>query len=191
MKGYLVLENKEVFEGEKIGYDKECICEVVFNTSMGGHLEAFTDPSYKGQGMCLTYPLIGLYGELPAEYEKRKIWLEAIFVHDLESVESNSTANVTLNDLLIKHKIPGLANVNTRKLAKILRANGTMKGMLTDDITDLDKIIEKILDYKIAKSLDDVSTVEKYITRKRKNKDCINGLWINRRGNKRVNKKRM
>jgi carbamoyl-phosphate synthase small subunit len=54
MKGYLVLENGEIFEGEKIGYDKEAICEVVFNTSMVGYLEVFTDPSYKGQGMCMT-----------------------------------------------------------------------------------------------------------------------------------------
>lgn len=58
MKGYLVLENGQIFEGDRIGYDKECICEVVFNTSMAGYLEVFTDPSYKGQGMCMSYPLI-------------------------------------------------------------------------------------------------------------------------------------
>ena len=162
MKGYLVLENGDVFEGEKIGYDKSCICEIVFNTSMGGHLEAFSDPSYRGQGMCMTYPLIGLYGKPKEEYKKKKIWLEAIFVHDLSSVESNSTADITLNDFLNEHKIPGLANVNTRKLTKILRANGTMKGMLTDDISDLDKIIEKISKHKSVKSLEGLSTEEVY-----------------------------
>ena len=59
MKGYLVLENGEIFEGETIGYQKESICEIVFNTSMTGYLEIFTDPSYAGQGVVMTYPLIG------------------------------------------------------------------------------------------------------------------------------------
>ena len=162
MKGYLVLENGEIFEGEKIGYDKECICEVVFNTSMVGYLEIFTDPSYCGQGMCMTYPLIGNYGTMKEDYESKKIWLEAIFIHELAPLESNFRSETSLNEFLIENKIPGLKNINTRKLTKILREKGTMQGMLTKDISNIDSIIEKIKQYKGGNFVEQVSTKEIY-----------------------------
>ena len=80
MVGYLVLENGEIFEGERIGYTKDTVCEVVFNTSMVGYIETFTDPSYLGQGIVMTYPLIGNYGVMPEDYESDRIYAKAIFV---------------------------------------------------------------------------------------------------------------
>ena len=162
MIGYLVLENGEVFEGERIGYIKDTICEVVFNTSMAGYPEVFTDPSYCGQGMCMTYPLIGNYGIIPEDYESKKMWMSAIFIHELAPLPSNFRTQKTLNEFLVENEVPGLSGINTRKLTKILRNNGTMKGMLTDDITNIDKIIEKIKNERITGLVDKVTCKEKY-----------------------------
>lgn len=160
MIGYLVLENGDVFEGERIGYIKDTICEVVFNTSMAGYPEVFTDPSYCGQGMCMTYPLIGNYGIIPEDYESKKMWMSAIFIHEIAPLPSNFRCQKTLNEFLIENEVPGLARVNTRKLTKVLRNHGTMKGMLTDDITNIDNIIEKIKNEKITGLVDKVTSTE-------------------------------
>ena len=74
MKGYLVLENGQIFEGKRIGSNIDTACEVVFNTGMVGYVETFTDPSYAGQGIVMTYPLIGNYGVCLEDCESRKIW---------------------------------------------------------------------------------------------------------------------
>lgn len=160
MKGYLVLENGEVFEGERIGYIKDTICEVVFNTAMVGYIEALIDPTNYGKGMCFTYPLIGNCGVILRDYNTRKIWMNAIFVHELAPLPSNFRTEQTLNEFLVENEIPGLTGINTRKLTRILRNEGTMKGMLTDDITNIDKIIEKIKNEKMTVSLDEVSCKE-------------------------------
>ena len=73
MRGYLVLENGEIFEGERFGTNKNTVCEVVFNTAMAGYIETFTDPSYAGQGIVMTYPLIGNYGVIPEDEESDRI----------------------------------------------------------------------------------------------------------------------
>ena len=163
MKGYLVLENGEVFEGERIGFDADCICEVVFNTSMAGYLEVFTDPSYSGQGVCMTYPLIGNCGISREDYESSKIWLDAIFIHELAPVESNFRSELNLDAFLIENKIPGLCKINTRKLTKLLRENGTMKGMLTSDVSNKEKIIEQIKSHE-SKNFIDLATTDKVYT---------------------------
>lgn len=160
MTGYLVLENGDVFEGERIGYIKDTICEVVFNTSMAGYPEVFTDPSYCGQGMCMTYPLIGNYGIIPEDYESKKMWMSAIFIHELAPLPSNFRTEKTLNEFLVENEVPGLTKINTRKLTKILRNHGTMKGMLTDDISNIDEIIEKMKNEKIVGLVDKVTSTE-------------------------------
>lgn len=163
MKGYLVLENGEVFEGERIGYIKDVICEVVFNTSMAGYPEVFTDPSYCGQGMCMTYPLVGNYGIMKEDYESEKMWMSAIFIHELAPLPSNFRTQKTLNEFLVENEVPGLAGINTRKLTKILRNYGTMKGMLTDNISDIQKIIEQIKNEKIEGLVEKVTSKVPYI----------------------------
>lgn len=149
MKGYLVLENGEIFEGERIGSIVDTTCEVVFNTAMAGYIETFTDPSYYGQGIVMTYPLIGNYGIITEDGESEKIWAKAIFIHEIAQVESNFRGDTDLNSFLRVNKVPGLKDVNTRKLTKILRDNGTMKGKLVSDISNLDEIIDEIKRYKI------------------------------------------
>lgn len=162
MKSYLVLENGQVFEGERIGYKKDVICEVVFNTSMTGYLEIFTDPSYSSQGVVMTYPLIGNYGLTLEDKESMKPWVEAVFVHELAEVESNFRSKLHLDKFLKFNKIPGLQGVNTRKLTKVLRDNGTMRGMLTDKITNIDDIVNKIKDYKVTDIVKNVTSKKVY-----------------------------
>lgn len=158
MKSYLVLENGNIFEGERIGYNADTICEIVFNTSMTGYLEIFTDPSYSGQGVVMTYPLIGNYGLTLEDKESRKPWIQAIFVHELAEVESNFRSKLHIDKFLKYNKIPGLQGINTRKLTKVLRNNGTMRGMLTDDISNLEEILNKIKNYKVTNVVQNVTS---------------------------------
>lgn len=158
MKGYLVLENGDIFEGERIGYNKDAICEVVFNTSMTGYLEVFTDPSYAGQGVVMTYPLIGNYGLTKEDQESRKSWQEAVFVHEIAEVESNFRSTMNIIDFLTENKVPGLQGINTRKLTKVLRNNGTMKGKLTSDISNIEEIIKEIKSYEISHLVEKVTS---------------------------------
>lgn len=164
MKGYLVLENGQIFEGEKIGSNKDTACEVVFNTGMAGYIETFTDPSYAGQGIVMTYPLIGNYGIINEDIESRKVWAKAVFIHELAEYESNFRTEGTLEDFLIKNDIPGLKNVNTRKLTKTLRDSGTMKGYITTDISNLNKIHGEIEKYSVGNVVEEVTSqkIEKY-----------------------------
>ncbi|MDR2823007.1 MAG: carbamoyl phosphate synthase small subunit [Mycoplasmataceae bacterium] len=158
MIGYLVLENGMIFSGERIGYQCDKIFEVVFNTSMSGYIEVLTDPSYTGQGIVFTYPLIGNYGVMREDVESAKIWVSAIFVHELADFASNFRKGINLNDFLIEHKIPGLQNVNTRALTKILRETGVMMGKICDDATDAEKIVTEIKQYHPTLPVDLVTT---------------------------------
>ncbi len=158
MVGYLVLENGEIFEGERIGYNSDTVCEVVFNTSMVGYIETLTDPSYYGQGIVMTYPLIGNYGVMPEDYESEGIFAKAVFVHEVAEFESNFRAKFSFDKFLRDYKVPGLTNVNTRKLVRMLRDHGTMKGYLTSNISNIDDIMKKINEYHIIKAVDKVTS---------------------------------
>lgn len=162
MKGYLVLENGSVFSGERIGYNKDAICEVVFNTSMTGYLEIFTDPSYAGQGVVMTYPLIGNYGLTKEDQESKKPWVEAVFVHEIAEMESNFRSKKHILKFLEENQIPGLQGVNTRALTKILRNAGTMKGKITNDIANIEEILEEIKNYEITNLVEKVTSNEYY-----------------------------
>lgn len=162
MKGYLVLENGSIYEGERIGAKRDVICEVVFNTSMTGYLEIFTDPSYAGQGVTMTYPLIGNYGLTKEDQESKKPWVEAVFVHEIAEMESNFRSKMHILDFLTEYEIPGLTGVNTRKLTKELRNAGTMKGKLVSSISDVKEIIKEIKEYSISHLVEKVSSKETY-----------------------------
>ncbi len=162
MKGYLVLENGSIYEGERIGAEKDVICEVVFNTSMTGYLEIFTDPSYAGQGVTMTYPLIGNYGLTKEDQESKKPWVEAVFVHEIAEMESNFRSKMHILDFLEEYEIPGLTGVNTRKLTKELRNAGTMKGKLVSNISNIEETIKEIKEYTISHLVEKVSSKEKY-----------------------------
>lgn len=149
MKAYLLLEDGHLFTGSSIGTPQETICEVVFTTSMTGYIETLTDPSYAGQGVVMTYPLIGNYGYCIDDGESSQPHVSAFILRELSRYDSNFRSQGNLNDYLKQYNIPGIAGIDTRALTKILRDNGTMNGMLTtNEITDIPAAIEKIKAYK-------------------------------------------
>jgi len=131
-RGYLILENGKVFEGYSFGWEKEVSGEVVFNTGMTGYPESFTDPSYYGQILTMTYPLIGNYGVPPkTSFESDRIQIRGLIVSSYIDNKSHWQSVKTLADWLRMEKVPGLFDIDTRTLTKIIREFGVMKGNIT------------------------------------------------------------
>ncbi len=134
----LVLEDGTVFEGKSFGYEKSVAGEVVFNTAMVGYPESLTDPSYAGQLLAITFPLIGNYGVpknsiengLSTFYESEKIQVTALIISDFSFEYSHWNAEKSLSDWLKENEVPGIFGVDTRELTKLVREKGTMKGKL-------------------------------------------------------------
>ena len=163
MKAYLILEDGTVFEGTSIGADKEVISEIVFNTSMAGYLEVLTDPSYAGQAVCMTYPLIGNYGVCRDDCESRRPWPDGFIVRELSGMPSNFRSDCSIQEYLKEYDVPGIAGIDTRALTKILREKGTMNGMITtNEKYDLEEILPKLAAYTTGKVVEKVSCAEKY-----------------------------
>ena len=163
MKAFLILEDGTVFTGTSIGSTRDMISEIVFNTSMTGYLEVLTDPSYAGQAVVMTYPLIGNYGITP-DMESLKAWPDGYIVRELSRMPSNFRCEGTIQDFLKKYNIPGIAGVDTRALTKILREKGTMNGMITtNENYDLDEVISKLKNYKVEGVVSKVTCAEKYV----------------------------
>ena len=164
MKAFLILEDGHVFTGTSIGAAREVISEIVFNTSMTGYLEVMTDPSYAGQAVCMTYPLIGNYGICYEDQESRKPWIDGFIVRELSRIPSNFRSVDTIQHFLEKHDIPGIAGIDTRALTKILREKGTMNGMITtNESYNLDEIIPKLKEYTTGKVVERVTCEEKHV----------------------------
>ena len=162
MKAFLILEDGHVFKGTSIGSTREVISEIVFNTSMTGYLEVMTDPSYAGQAVCMTYPLIGNYGICYEDQESRKPWIDGFIVRELSRIPSNFRSVDTIQHFLEKHDIPGIAGIDTRALTKILREKGTMNGMITvNENYNLDEIIPRLKAYTTGKVVEKVTCREK------------------------------
>lgn len=150
MKAFLILEDGTVFEGTSIGSDKEVISEIVFNTSMTGYLEVLTDPSYAGQAVVMTYPLIGNYGICYEDMESDKPWPDGYIVRELSRIPSNFRSEDTIQNFLKQHDIPGISGIDTRALTKILREKGTMNGMITTTVYhDLSEPVSRMKDYSV------------------------------------------
>ncbi len=163
MKAYLILEDGSVFEGYSIGAQKEVISEIVFNTSMTGYLEILTDPSYAGQAVCMTYPLIGNYGICLEDAECERPWPDGYIVRELSRLDSNFRSEGSLSEFLIKHDIPGIAGIDTRALTKLLRSKGTMNGMITTRQTeDVASILPELKKYTTGRVVEKVTCSEKY-----------------------------
>ncbi|MBO1734739.1 glutamine-hydrolyzing carbamoyl-phosphate synthase small subunit [Barnesiella propionica] len=146
-KASLILDDGTVLLGKSFGYEKSVAGEVVFNTAMMGYPESLTDPSYSGQLLVTTYPIIGNYGVPPRQekeslsnfYESEKIHAEAIIVSDYSFEYSHWNADRSLADWLKEEKIVGIYDIDTRELTKILREHGSMKGKITiEDGEDID-----------------------------------------------------
>ena len=163
MKAFLILEDGTVFEGTHIGADKEIISEIVFNTSMAGYLEVLTDPSYAGQAVCMTYPLIGNYGICREDMESRKLWPDGFIVRELSRIPSNFRSNATIQEFLEEYGIPGIAGIDTRALTKILREKGTMNGMITTkEPTDMEELKVRLKAYTVGDVVEIVTCEHKY-----------------------------
>lgn len=164
MKAFLILEDGTVFTGTSIGADKEVISEIVFNTSMTGYLEVLTDPSYAGQAVVMTYPLIGNYGICHEDMESSKPWPDGYIVRELSRLPSNFRSEGTIQEFLKEHEIPGIAGIDTRALTKILREKGTMNGMITtDEHYNIEEILPRLIAYSTGKVVEKVSCKEKYV----------------------------
>ncbi len=163
MKAFLILEDGTVFSGIHIGVRKEIVSEIVFNTSMTGYLEVLTDPSYAGQAVCMTYPLIGNYGVCREDMESERIWPDGLIVRELSRIPSNFRCDITIQEFLEEYEIPGIAGIDTRALVRHLREKGTMNGMIT---TREDYVPEEILpmlkSYTTGKAVEKVTCREKY-----------------------------
>ena len=161
MKAALILENGQVFEGNSIGGTEERVCEMVFNTSMVGYQEILTDPSYAGQGIVMSYPLIGNYGVNQYDDESYRAWPEAFVVRHLSPRGSNFRNEGTLDDYLKAHNITGLQDVDTRAITKILRNQGTMNGMITcAEHYSMDEALKRIRAYRVTGTVARVSCKE-------------------------------
>lgn len=163
MKAFLILEDGTVFEGTHIGADREIISEIVFNTSMAGYLEVLTDPSYAGQAVCMTYPLIGNYGVCYDDMESRQAWPDGFIVREISRVASNFRCDCTLEEFLVQQNIPGIAGIDTRQLTRILREKGTMNGCITtNENYSFDELLPKMKAYATGKVVEKVTCPEKY-----------------------------
>ena len=164
MKAFLILEDGTVFTGTSIGSKREVISEIVFNTSMTGYLEVLTDPSYAGQAVVMTYPLIGNYGICRDDMESRKAWPDGYIVRELSRIPSNFRSGDTIQHFLEEQDIPGISGIDTRALTKILREKGTMNGMITTNADyKLEEVLPKLKAYTTGRVVERVTCEEKKV----------------------------
>jgi len=142
-RAFIVLEDGTIFEGTSFGAPGEKTGEVVFNTSMTGYQEILTDPSYKGQIVTMTYPLIGNYGVNEDDVESIKPHVEGFIIRENSPIHSNWRARNSLSRFLKSHGILGIEGVDTRALTKHIRTAGAMKAIISTEDMNMDRLIEK------------------------------------------------
>jgi carbamoyl-phosphate synthase small subunit len=155
----LVLENGIIFHGTSIGAEKNAGGEVCFNTGMTGYQETFTDPSYHGQILTMTYPHIGNYGVNDIDNESQKIQIAGLVVKDLCDTPSNFQSQSSLQDYLKEQNITGIQDVDTRALTKIIRSEGAMNALISTDVDDIAGITKTLDTVPKMTGLDLVSKV--------------------------------
>lgn len=143
MQAILALEDGRVFRGKGYGAKAECYGEVVFNTSITGYQEIFTDPSYAGQIVVLTNPQIGNYGTNPEDNESTRPYIEGLVVREFSKVSSNWRSQQVAEEYLEKFKIPVIADIDSRSLVRHLRTHGCKRGVISSLETDVEKLIAK------------------------------------------------
>jgi carbamoyl-phosphate synthase small subunit len=161
MKAVLALEDGTIFYGDSFGIEGEVIGEIVFNTGMTGYQEVLTDPSYCGQIVTMTYPLIGNYGINIDDAESSKPQVKGFIVRELCKCPSNWRSAESLNSYLVRNNIIGIEGIDTRALTRILRDKGTMKGIIsTLENFDLSERMEDVKGYVIKDPVNEVTTRE-------------------------------
>lgn len=164
-RAFLVLEKGAYLTGQSIGYEGEAQGEIVFNTSMSGYQEILTDPSYKGQIVTMTYPLIGNYGCNFEDVESQRPWAEGLIIKELAAFPSNWRKKESLENYLKRNKIVAIQGIDTRKLTKIIRTGGAQKSLISttnDDIKTLLKRVKKIPSIVGLDLVKDVTTHKAY-----------------------------
>lgn len=142
-KAFLALENGAFFEGFSFGAEKEAEGEVIFNTGMAGYQEILTDPSYKGQIVLMTYTEIGNYGVNAEDVESRRPWIEGFIVKEYWDKPSNWRSTESLGVYLKRHGITGIYGVDTRMITKMIREEGSMRGVISTKVDDRDVLTGK------------------------------------------------
>ena len=155
-KAYLVLNNGRVFEGTRIGADGDGLGELVFTTGMTGYLETLTDPSYAGQIILQTFPLIGNYGVIPEDFEGPCL-AKGYVVRELCGTPSNFRSEYALDAFLKEHNVPGICGVDTRALTRIIREEGVMNALICDEIP---KDLSAIQTYAVLGGVKQASSTE-------------------------------
>ena len=143
MKAVLALADGKIYEGEHFGAENEVEAEIVFNTSMSGYQEIITDPSYFGQMVVMTYPLIGNYGINSEDFESDRPYLSGFVIKELSRVQSNWRSRGNLEDFLKKNNVFGIQGIDTRALTRRIRDKGAQKAVLSTNTSDPNKLIEK------------------------------------------------
>ncbi len=156
-KLYLILENGRVFEGSGFGWPGEVVGELVFTTAMVGYLETLTDPSFYGQIVVQTFPLIGNYGVIPADLESEKPHLKAYIVREWCREPSNFRSEGSLDTFLMQNHIVGLCGIDTRALTRIIREHGVMNAKITADPAVTPEVLAEIKAYRVTDSVKTVS----------------------------------
>jgi carbamoyl-phosphate synthase small subunit len=165
MRALLALEDGRIFEGESFGASGTRVGEICFNTSMTGYQEVLTDPSYRGQIVAMTYPLIGNYGTNAADQESTRPHVSGFVIEELTQIPSNWRAEESLDHYLKRWEIPGMQGIDTRALTRHLRTRGAMKACLTTEQMSADETIQRALEGKGVVGMDyvrEVTTSEIY-----------------------------
>jgi carbamoyl-phosphate synthase small subunit len=143
MQAILALEDGRLFRGKAFGAVVERVGEVVFNTSLSGYQEIFTDPSYAGQIVVLTNPHIGNYGTSPSDAESARPYIEGLIVREFSPVSSNWRSTEVADEYLERNGVPVIAEIDTRAVVRHLRANGVMRGVISTAVDDTDALVAK------------------------------------------------
>lgn len=162
---YLVLEDGTYYEGYKLGSNDLSVGEIVFNTAMTGYQETISDPSYTGQIITFTYPLIGNYGINRDDFEALTPTLNGVVVKEASTHPSNFRNQKTLHDVLVQYKIPGISGVDTRSITRKIRQHGVLKAGFTDNRDDIDSLINTLKSAELPRDeVETVSTKTPYVS---------------------------
>lgn len=163
MKSQLILEDGTTFIGQRFGSEKEMIGEVVFNTGMTGYQEILSDPSYCGQIVTLTYPLIGNYGINRDDFESIEPSVHGLIVKEVCDMPSNFRSDLTVDEFLKQKNIPGLSGIDTRMLTRKIRQYGTLRGKICGMDVDVEEVVRSLKQHELpTDSVQKVSTVRPY-----------------------------
>ena len=183
MRAILALEDGRIFEGESFGASGTRVGEVCFNTSMTGYQEVLTDPSYRGQIVAMTYPLIGNYGTNALDQESREPHVRGFVIEELSEVPSNWRSEASLEDYLRRWEIPGIQGVDTRALTRHLRERGAMKACLASGTLSEKEAVAQAIDGQGVIGMDYVREVSTPASYQWDPKDCLSTKWSVASGN--------